>query len=307
MVLQLNLLRSFKQFAIWQLGYKFVQILTWKSRIAVFYSCILSRLGLRKSPLQLFISGLSFSNVKACFELSKKNQNRRSLNCKVLLELFGFVKELYESTSHTWFVMVNCLFFRKTSCTYRNIPFRSWVHVFNASHKVLWSVWMLSSAFWGNWQKRTKTPRVNHSQSSCDMNNTNSTSLNDSAYTGLNRTKIQQSSWKPSKDLKISLYLLYVIVCTVGVSGNIVVCYILGIKRKHKRHFDILLISLAIADLLALMSGSMTMIGDLMGDLDHWYFGAIMCKLLPSISPITLFASSWTLAVISYDRFRYVL
>ena len=115
----------------------------------------------------------------------------------------------------------------------------------------------------------------------------------------------QTSTWVPSQDLKTSLCVLYAIVCTIGVAGNTLVCYILGFKERCKRHFDVLLISLASADLLALLSGSMTMISDLTGDLQKWYFGAFMCKILPSISPITLFASSWTLAVISYDRFRY--
>ena len=133
---------------------------------------------------------------------------------------------------------------------------------------------------------------------------TNISSLNSSANTMLNKTQDQPISWKPSENLKTSLYLLYVVVGSIGVAGNIVVCYILGFKQKCKRHFDVLLISLAIADLMALISGTMTMIGDLMGDLKRWYFGGLMCKLLPSMSPITLFASSWTLAVISYDRFR---
>ena len=134
------------------------------------------------------------------------------------------------------------------------------------------------------------------------MQLTNASFLNDS---GRHVMQNRSSSWVPGKDLKTSLCVLYVIVCTIGVAGNILVCYILGFKEKCKRHFDVLLISLAIADLLALISGSMTMISDLTGDLQRWYFGPVLCKLLPSMSPITLFASSWTLAVISYDRFRY--
>ena len=126
--------------------------------------------------------------------------------------------------------------------------------------------------------------------------------LND---TGLYSQQNESSIWVPGKDLKTTLCILYVIVCTVGVTGNMLVCYILGFKAKCKRHFDVLLISLAVVDLMALVSGSMTMVGDLTGDLQRWHFGAAMCKLLPSISPITLFASSWTLAVISYDRYRY--
>ena len=90
----------------------------------------------------------------------------------------------------------------------------------------------------------------------------------------------------------------------MGVFGNAMVCYILGVKKRRKRQFDILLISLSIADLLASFAGPVTMIADLAGDHHVWYFGAFLCKVLPAISPITLFASSWTLAMISCDRFR---
>ncbi|XP_065061353.1 neuromedin-K receptor-like isoform X2 [Rhopilema esculentum] len=132
--------------------------------------------------------------------------------------------------------------------------------------------------------------------------------VNDSQETksdvALNLSQSTQPPWKLSSELKCSLYVLYTLISSFGISGNIAVCYILGIKKKRKRRFDILLISLAFADLLALISGSVTMIGDLAGDLSHWYFGSFLCQLLPSIAPVTLFVSSWTLVVISFDRYQ---
>ena len=122
----------------------------------------------------------------------------------------------------------------------------------------------------------------------------------------LNLSQSTLQPWKLSSELKCSLYVVYTLISSFGISGNIAVCYILGIKKRRTRRFDILLISLAFADLLALISGSVTMIGDLAGDLNRWYFGSFLCKLLPSIAPVTLFVSSWTLVVISFDRYQYV-
>lgn len=119
-----------------------------------------------------------------------------------------------------------------------------------------------------------------------------------------NKTNTTIPGWKPAPQLKNILIVIYAVVFVMGVFGNAMVCYILGVKKKRKRQFDILLISLSIADLLASFAGPITMIADLAGDHHVWYFGGFLCKVLPAISPITLFASSWTLAMISCDRFR---
>eukprot|EP00794_Sanderia_malayensis_P020047 gene20047-22014_t len=112
--------------------------------------------------------------------------------------------------------------------------------------------------------------------------------------------------WVPSNGLKITLYILYSLIFVSGVLGNGLVCFVLGIKNKKRNPYDVFLISLATADFLASFFGPLIMIGDLAGDLNQWYFGELMCKVLPAISPITLIASSWSLAMISYDRYRVV-
>ncbi len=138
----------------------------------------------------------------------------------------------------------------------------------------------------------------------CNSSFPNNSVLIDSAATINNSTRPYPEVWVPSKHLKISLCILYSLIFICGVLGNAVVCFVLGVKNKKKNRYDILLVSLAIADLLASMFGPLIMISDLAGDLNRWYFGAAMCKLLPAISPITLIASSWSLAMISYDRHR---
>ena len=135
---------------------------------------------------------------------------------------------------------------------------------------------------------------------------TQNTSSSNSSNNATNATNFGSTPWAPSQQLQLALCVLYSLIFLFGASGNAVVLFVLGVKKKRKTRFDILLISLACADFCASVFGPMMMIGDLAGGLKRWYFGAAMCKLLPAISPITLIASSWLLTVISYDRVRLV-
>ena len=110
--------------------------------------------------------------------------------------------------------------------------------------------------------------------------------------------------WKISDGLKICLYLFYSLVFTVGVLGNGLVCYVLGIKKKRKNSGDIFVISLAITDFLASVFVPLVMINDIVGDFRVWYLGKTGCYVLPSVSPLTLTASSWFLVLISLDHYR---
>ena len=119
-----------------------------------------------------------------------------------------------------------------------------------------------------------------------------------------NQTYNAFDAWKISEELKIFLYVLYSLIFIVGVSGNALVCYVLGIKKPRKNCGDIFVISLAISDLLASIVVPLVIINDLVGDSIRWYFGEIGCYVLPPMITITLTASSWSLVLICVDRYR---
>ena len=75
-------------------------------------------------------------------------------------------------------------------------------------------------------------------------------------------------------------------------------------KTRKQSSGDIFIVSLAAADLLASVFIPVLMITDMASDFKVWYFGEIGCHILPSISPVTLVASSWSLVAISLDRYR---
>lgn len=63
------------------------------------------------------------------------------------------------------------------------------------------------------------------------------------------------------------------------------------------------MLSLAVADLLSSLFVPILAVHDIFSEV-KWYLGAAMCKILPAISPVTLSASSWSLVLISADRYR---
>lgn len=97
------------------------------------------------------------------------------------------------------------------------------------------------------------------------------------------------------------------IVFMIGVPGNAMVIYIIGMKNKANRNNDgsAFIVSLAVADLLASCFVPFVIAYDFLSQ-RKWYLGPVMCHLLPALNPINLIASSWTLVLISVERYRYI-
>ncbi|KAK2870674.1 hypothetical protein QQF64_002815 [Cirrhinus molitorella] len=90
----------------------------------------------------------------------------------------------------------------------------------------------------------------------------------------------------------------------LGVPGNAFVLYVAGLKMK-RTVTTVGFLSLAIADLLCCFS-TLCYVTE-RTYVDHWPYGSIMCKILPFIMLITMFASVFTLTLISLDRFTQVI
>ena len=74
-------------------------------------------------------------------------------------------------------------------------------------------------------------------------------------------------------------------------------------KKKQLSGCDVLMISLACADLLA---SAFAFVQPMSSFIWHqrWHLGSALCKILPTIAPISLVASSWSLVLIAADRYR---
>lgn len=103
---------------------------------------------------------------------------------------------------------------------------------------------------------------------------------------------------------KYLCYIFYGLVFFFGTVGNIIVFYVIGYRKKKRNGGDFYILSLACADFLSSVFVPMVMLNDLITDFSDWFYGEMMCHALPAITPVTLCASSWSLVLISLDRYR---
>ncbi|RXN20567.1 C3a anaphylatoxin chemotactic receptor-like protein [Labeo rohita] len=98
--------------------------------------------------------------------------------------------------------------------------------------------------------------------------------------------------------------VFYYLTLILGVPGNTFVVYVAGLKMKRTVN-TVGFLNLAIADLLCCLSTLYYVTRSAFGY--HWPYGSIMCKFFHFIMLITMFASVFTLSLISLDRFTQVI
>ncbi|KAG2461792.1 OPRX protein, partial [Polypterus senegalus] len=100
--------------------------------------------------------------------------------------------------------------------------------------------------------------------------------------------------------IRITIVVVYMIVCVVGLVGNCLVMYVIIRYTKMKTATNIYIFNLALADSLVLMTlpfqGTDVFLG-------FWPFGNILCKIAISIDYYNMFTSTFTLTMMSVDRY----
>lgn len=123
-----------------------------------------------------------------------------------------------------------------------------------------------------------------------------------------NLWSFNESETNLSSEMRVSIRVISLVVYSLtfllGVPGNIFVVYIAGMKMKRTVN-TIWFLNLATADLLCCLSIPFSMAEILLDH--HWPYGSVMCKILPSVIVINMFASVFTLNLISLDRFIQVI
>ncbi|XP_062870820.1 C3a anaphylatoxin chemotactic receptor [Trichomycterus rosablanca] len=109
---------------------------------------------------------------------------------------------------------------------------------------------------------------------------------------------------KARNSIKTISLILYCLTCVLGLPGNTLVVWIAGVKMKRTVN-TVWFLNLAIADLLCCLSIPF-IISEILLEY-HWPYGDIMCKLLPTVIVLNMFASVFTLNLISVDRFVQVV
>uniref|UniRef100_A0A4W5LYQ3 C3a anaphylatoxin chemotactic receptor n=1 Tax=Hucho hucho TaxID=62062 RepID=A0A4W5LYQ3_9TELE len=106
------------------------------------------------------------------------------------------------------------------------------------------------------------------------------------------------------RSIRVVSMVLCSIACVLGIPGNSFVIWIAGVKMKRTVN-TVWFVNLAVADLLCCVSIPFSIADIILNQ--HWPYGEAMCKILPSLVVLNLFASVFTLVLISLDRFALVI
>ncbi|CAF1126405.1 unnamed protein product [Rotaria magnacalcarata] len=101
------------------------------------------------------------------------------------------------------------------------------------------------------------------------------------------------------------VYGIYLLPFCFGIFGNISVCLIFFQQKKLRSITNTFLMNLCINDLIVLcVSIPMTLSAAL---LEHWIFGAFLCKLLNFAPTVIALVSTFTVATISVERWFFIV
>ena len=96
----------------------------------------------------------------------------------------------------------------------------------------------------------------------------------------------------------------YIIIVTVGIFGNLMVCYAIMVDRNLRNNpTTLLLLSLALSDLLTVTISAPLDI-DVFFARGTWVHGELFCKISSTMFVTTVPTSIWTLFAISVDRYK---
>ncbi|KAM4735267.1 chemerin-like receptor 1 [Anableps anableps] len=124
----------------------------------------------------------------------------------------------------------------------------------------------------------------------------------------INTTENSMSSSDNYATVRYSLHIvtlcIYGVACVLGVLGNGLVIWVAGFRMK-KTVNTVWFLNLAVADFLFTAFLPLSITYQALNF--HWVFGKFMCKLNSTVSFLNLYASVYTLMIISLDRFVSVV
>ncbi|CAG9134619.1 unnamed protein product [Plutella xylostella] len=93
----------------------------------------------------------------------------------------------------------------------------------------------------------------------------------------------------------------YILIFLLSVSGNCLVIATLASNRRMRTVTNVYLLNLAVSDfLLGVFCLPFTLVGQIYR---RFFFGAVMCKLIPFIQAVSVSVDVWTLVAISLERY----
>ena len=107
--------------------------------------------------------------------------------------------------------------------------------------------------------------------------------------------------------IRVFFLVCYSMLFFMGVIGNLAVLFVsvwrVCVKKRQMRHHNVMIVSLAVADLIGSFFAPLTNIMILGGG--SWETIAIGCNVIPSMNFLASIASAWNVVVIALSRLRY--
>ncbi|XP_071618360.1 C3a anaphylatoxin chemotactic receptor isoform X1 [Heliangelus exortis] len=97
---------------------------------------------------------------------------------------------------------------------------------------------------------------------------------------------------------------IFIIIFIIGIPGNGLVIWVAGLKMKRSVNI-IWFLNLAVADFMCCLSLPFSIVHLALHE--HWLYGWFLCKVIPSVIILTMFASIFLLTAISTDRCLLVM
>ncbi|KAM4551005.1 relaxin-3 receptor 1-like isoform 1-T2 [Odontesthes bonariensis] len=104
--------------------------------------------------------------------------------------------------------------------------------------------------------------------------------------------------------VRVVIALVYLVVCVLGLVGNLLALFLLHSRRRGHHHssIDCFVMSLAITDLQFVLTLPFWAVDTVLDFL--WPFGRVMCKIVSSVTTMNMYASVFFLTAMSITRYR---
>ncbi|KFD63035.1 hypothetical protein M514_11726 [Trichuris suis] len=133
------------------------------------------------------------------------------------------------------------------------------------------------------------------------ISNTNATNGSSSSFCVYSQTMgMHHQIWA-----KILFILLYTFVFLMAFCGNLLVVYIILMRRRLQNVTNFFICNLAVSDLFVSLTS--LWLTPMYGYLGRWVWGNFMCHSVPMIQGAGIFISSLTLTAIAVDRYIVIL
>ena len=106
-------------------------------------------------------------------------------------------------------------------------------------------------------------------------------------------------------EVEIPLIIAYLLIILFGVLANGVIVYIICATKKLRTARNMFIVNLSVSDLIMCLICMPSTLVKLL--LKNWPLGDAMCRLIPWLQAVNVFASTMTITAIALDRYHVIV